>query len=83
MERLEAFQNFAKKARSGSTAMEFILGILMITALVFAYTKSSLLLLIIAILLWIVNLLIKIAIGIQLNLAAQLIALDRADKDQK
>lgn len=81
--RLKEFHNYSKKARTGSTALEVIIGILIITALIFAYMKSSALILIVALLLWIVYILIKIAIGIQLNLAAQLITLDRADKDQK
>lgn len=81
--RIEDYTKNSEKVKRGSNVIEVVLASFIIAALFFAVAKSSLLFLIVAILVWIVHILIKIMISIHLNLVAQLIALDRADKDKK
>ena len=81
--RIEDYTKNSEKVKRGSNVIEVVLASFILTALFFAVAKSSLLFLIVAILVWIVHILIKIMISIHLNLVAQLIALDRADRDKK
>ena len=80
MTRLDQFNMLAENVRGGLIFVELFIGALFLSALIFAYLKSSLMLLSIAILLWIVYILVKILIVAHLSLVAKLIELDRMDK---
>ena len=80
MTRFDEFNMLIENDRRGLIFIELFIGALFLSALIFAYLKSSLMLLSIAILLWIVYILVKILIFVHFSLVAKLIELDRMDK---
>ena len=81
--RINDFNRLSERVKSGALIIELILGIAMIAALIYSYLQSSVLLLIVAILVWIVHVLIKIMTGVHLNLVAKIVELEHLDQKEK
>lgn len=81
--RVNEFNELCESVKGRALIMEFILGIAMLAALIFAYLESSVLLLIVAVLVWIVHLLIKIMNGVYLILTSKVVELEHLDQKQK
>ena len=81
--RFDEFNMLCESVKVRAFIMELFLGIVMIAALIFSYLQSSVLLLIVAILVWIVNILIKTMNGVYLILTAKVVELEQLDKKRK
>lgn len=81
--RVNEFNMLCESVKGRAFIMELFLGVAMIAALIFAYLQSSVLLLIVAIFMWIVNILIKIMHGVYLILTAKVVELEHLDQKGK
>ena len=81
--RVDEFNMLCESVKGRAFIMELFLGIVMIVTLIFSYLQSSVLLLIVAILVWIVHILIKTMNGVYLILTAKVVELEQLDKKRK